>query len=183
MSNSNKTQKTMAYHSEAEKVRDMSIMQYVQGRVVDIGAGGDKITPEAFAVDGRQLPGVNSVRHGLYLNDGDGLFDTIFSSHFLEHVDNPSGYICNWFTYLREGGHLVLYMPQKDAYNSKENPEHMFDWSHDDFLFFFKRAFCGDGKNYRGETIPAFFEVVESGLDIGPDRYSFYIVARKLMMR
>jgi SAM-dependent methyltransferase len=170
----------MPYHSEAAKVRDMSIMKYVHGRVCDVGAGGDKITPDAYAVDGRALPGVDSVRHGLFLRDEDGLFDTIFSSHFLEHVDNPSDYISNWFIYLRDGGHLVLYLPQKDAYNSHENLEHLFNWSYDDFMFWFKRSFCGEGKNYLGEHILKYFEVVESGLDIAPDRYSFYLVARKV---
>ncbi len=167
----------MSYHSEAAKVRDMGIIKYVRGRVADIGAGPDKITPDSYAVDGRELPGVDQVRDGLLLGSAEGMFDTVFSSHFLEHVATPYEYICNWHLHLNPGGHLVLYMPQKDAYNSHENPEHLFNWSYDDFMFFFRRNFCGDGKNYRGEHLRKMFEVVDSGLDIGADRYSFYLVA------
>jgi SAM-dependent methyltransferase len=170
----------MPYHSEAAKVRDMSIMKYVQGRVADVGAGGDKITPDSYAVDGRALPGVDSVRDGLMLRDEDGMFDTVFSSHFLEHVNNPYEYILNWYKHLRFYGHIILYMPQKDAYKSEDNPEHLFNWSYDDFMFFFRRNFCGEGKNYKGENLRTLFEVIESGVDIGQDRYSFYIVAKKV---
>jgi hypothetical protein len=71
-------------------------------------------------------------------------------------------------------------MPQKDAYKSEDNPEHLFNWSYDDFMFFFRRNFCGEGKNYKGENLRTLFEVIESGVDIGQDRYSFYIVAKKV---
>lgn len=170
----------MSYCSEAAKVRDMSIMKYVTGRICDVGAGHDKITPDAYAVDGRPLHGVDQVRDGLLLNLNDSYFDTIFSSHFLEHVANPWEYIMNWWDHLVTGGHIVLYLPQKDAYNSHENLEHMWNWAYDDFMFWFKRSFCGEGKNYKGEHHPKLFDVVESGLDIGVDRYSFYLVAKKV---
>lgn len=170
----------MAYHSETAKVKDRpEWMQYITGRVADIGAGGDSITEDAYCVDGRPMNG-NIVRHDLFLHDNDGLFNTIFSSHFLEHVANPFEYLKNWAKYLIPGGHLVLYMPQKDAYKSEDNPEHMFNWSYDDFMFFFNRNFCGEGKDYRGSYYPTYFQVVDSGLDIGVDRYSFFIIARRV---
>ena len=167
------------YMSESAKVQDMpNIMRYITGRVADIGAGGNKITADAVAYDGRVLPGVDYVQDGLYITGA--VFDTIFSSHFLEHVINPGDYIINWYTHLEAGGHLILYLPEKEYYNSHNNPEHMFDWSYDDFMFFFKRGFCGEGKNYKGETLLKMFEVIEAGKDIGHDRYSFYLIARKV---
>jgi len=179
----------MAYHSESAKVRDMpNVMKFVTGRIADVGCGGDKITPDAIGFDGRKIDGVDSIQHGLkhlwYIdsegNKNHGVFETIFSSHFLEHVPDPYDYIMQWYEHIWPGGHLVLYLPQKDAYNSKENPEHLFNWSYEDFIFWFTRSFCGEGKDYRGEHLPRYFDLIESGLDIGPDRYSFYIVARKV---
>lgn len=170
----------MAYHSETAKVKDRpEWMKYITGRVADIGAGSDSITPDAYCIDGRELDG-NEVRHDLFLIGQDGFFDTIFSSHFLEHTAKPYEYIFNWYLHLFTDGHLVLYMPQKDAYKSEDNPEHMFNWSYDDFMFFFRRNFCGEGKDYKGNHFPKYFEVVESGLDIGEDRYSFFVIARRV---
>lgn len=172
----------MAYHSETAKVKDRpEWMKYITGRVADIGAGDDKIVPDAYCLDGRDRNG-NQVRHDLYLNKDfdEGTFDTIFSSHFLEHVATPFEYIKNWHDALNPNGHLFLYMPQKDAYNSHENKEHLFNWSYDDFMFFFRRNFCGEGKDYKGNHYPKYFEIIESGLDIGPDRYSFFLIAKRV---
>lgn len=169
----------MAYHSETAKVKDRpEWMKFITGRVCDVGAGDDKIVPDAYCLDGRERNG-NQVRHDLYLEFSDGLFDTIFSSHFLEHTPTPYEYILNWFKFLDSHGTLFLYMPQKDAYKSEGNPEHCFNWSYDDFMFFFRRNFCGEGKDYKGNHFPKMFEVIESGTDIGEDRYSFFIIARK----
>jgi SAM-dependent methyltransferase len=170
----------MTYHSETAKVKDRpEWMKYIVGRVADVGAGTDRIVPDAYCLDGRECAG-NIVRHDLRFEFGDGMFDTIFSSHFLEHVPTPFEYIRNWAEFLEPGGHLFLYMPQKDAYNSKENLEHCLDWSYEDFLFFFKRNFCGEGKDYKGNHFPKYFEVIESGLDLGENRYSFYLIAKRV---
>jgi hypothetical protein len=78
------------------------------------------------------------------------------------------------------GGHLVLYLPEKKYYDNYDNKEHMFNWSYEDFLFWFERSFCGVGKDYKGKYLPKLFQLVESGLDVGEDKYSFYLIARKL---
>lgn len=167
------------YMSEAAKVRDMpQLMKYVTGRIADVGAGHDKITPDAIAFDGRSLDGVNVVREGCMLDNT--WFDAVFSSHFLEHTPSPFEYIMDWYSHLNPGGHIVIYMPDKAHYNSTENLEHLWNWSYEDFLFWFKRTFCGEGKNYRGEHIPKLFELIDSGMDVGDDRYSFYLIARKV---
>lgn len=176
----------MSYHSEAAKFRELPQMKYVTGSVVDIGCGTDKITNDAIGVDGRPLPGVNVVTNhagdygAMHVFSEDAVFDTVFSSHFLEHIADQYQAIEFWISLLREGGHLVLYLPDGRHYNNKENPEHMIDMKYDDFMFWFRRSFCGEGKDFRGEHLPKLFELIEHGMDIGPDRYSFYIVARKV---
>lgn len=177
----------MAYHSEAAKFRDLPQMKYVQGRILDIACGNEKITPEAIGVDGRPLLGVDIVTDDLttlwdtqVYGDQAREYDTIFSSHFLEHIADPYHYIHCWQNCLKVGGHLVLYLPEKNHYDNHQNPEHMFNWSYEDFLFFFRRAFCGEGKNFRGEHLEKMFWLIEHGMDVGEDRYSFYIIAKKV---
>lgn len=176
----------MAYHSEAAKVRDLpQVMKYVQGRILDIACGNEKIIPEAVGVDGRALLGVDIVTDDLQTlwdtqvyGENARNYDTVFSSHFLEHISDPYHYICCWQNCLKVGGHLVLYLPDGDHYNNQENLEHMQDMKYAPFLFWFRRSFCGEGKDFRGNHLPTVFELVDSGMDVGPDKYSFYIVAK-----
>lgn len=180
----------MSYHSEAAKVRDLpNVMKYIMGNILDIGCGPDKITPDAVGVDGRKLEGVDFVTDrimDLYSDISNNrdrlpyLYDTVFSSHFLEHIPNQYHAIWEWRRLLQHGGHLVLYLPDGDHYNNKDNFEHMVDMKYEPFMFWFRRAFCGEGKDFRGDNMPKMFELVDSGMDIGPDKYSFYVVARKV---
>jgi len=180
----------MAYMSETEKFRDMpEVMKYITGRILDIGCGGNKITHDSVGVDGRLLDGVDVICDRaddydllIYFRDKQlpNVFDTVFSSHFLEHCPNQHQTIMVWSDLLKRGGHLVLYLPDGRHYDNKENEEHMVDMNHDQFIFWFKRVFCGEGKNFKGEHLPKMFELVDHGLDVGEDRYSFYVIAKKV---
>lgn len=177
----------MSYHSEAAKVRDMpNIMEFITGRIIDIGCGPAKITDSAYGIDGRDLPGVNFITDDV-LSLSDQLescahfpFDTVFSSHFLEHIAADYAALKDWSKLLRVGGHIVLYLPDGRHYNNSENMEHMRDINYDQFMFWFRRSFCGEGKDFRGNNVPKIFDLVLSGMDIGEDRYSFYCVAKKI---
>lgn len=180
----------MAYMSEAAKVRDIpNVMKYITGEVLDVACGGDKIIPSAIGFDGRPLTGVDlfgdhediweKVRYSRKDQHFINVFDTIFSSHFLEHCPDQWGTVYKWIMMLKQGGHLVLYLPDGDHYDNKANPEHMVDMKYEPFMFWFRRAFCGEGKDFKGEHLAAQFELVDHGLDVGEDRYSFYLVARK----
>lgn len=168
------------YHSEAAKFRELDAMKYVVGDVLDIGCGDDKIIPSAVGFDGRSLPGVDLVQDDPYDLVSVDWMDTVFSSHFLEHLADQYAAIMEWSQCIRVGGHLVLYLPDGDHYNNKENPEHMVDMKYEPFLFWFKRAFCGEGKNYKGEHLPKLFELVDSGMDVRENCYSFWIAARRV---
>lgn len=175
----------MGYMSETAKVQDSPhIMEFIKGKILDYGCGGSKITPDAVGVDGRALPGVDTVVPDLenpprkLVADWTESFDTVFSSHFLEHVVNPYDMVMMWYQFLIPQGKLVLYLPDGKYYNNNENPEHMQDINYENFIFWFKRVFCGEGKNYRGEHLPKYFEIIHQGNDVGNDRYSFFIVAR-----
>lgn len=178
----------MAYYSETDKIRDILNPKYLEGKVVDIGCADHKIKPDAIGVDGRLMDGVDialSSREGIYhlsavhFKDIHNC-DAVFSSHCLEHLKDDYAALDDWYKIIKKGGYLILYLPDGRYYNNKENEEHFRDYTYEGFMFFFQRAFCGDAKDYEGNYYPPYFRLIESGLDIGNDKYSFYIVAQKL---
>jgi SAM-dependent methyltransferase len=173
------------YMSETAKVREMPhVMKYITGEILDYGCGGDKITPNSIGLDGRALPGVDIVVPDLEHPNGDLIlelvhrFDTVYSSHFLEHTLNPREMVRMWYELLARKGKLVLYLPDGNFYSNEGNPEHMLDIKYKEFLFWFRRNFCGEGKNYKGEHLPKLFSIIDHGFDVGSDRYSFYVIAQ-----
>jgi len=95
---------------------------------------------------------------------GDGQFDYVYSSHFLEHLDEPVEALHEWYRILKPGGHLILYLPHKDYY-TEYNPEHKQELTMGLVL-----AWLNEIGN---------FEIIKSKMDVGTDRYSFLIIARK----
>lgn len=167
---------------ESHKIVD-KVKQYLTGSVMDIGCGDETVIPDAFGVDGRDFPCVKLRVDSLYglPERSIGVFDTVFSSHTLEHLPDMYRAIKEWSEFVKPNGYFILYLPDGRYYNNYENQEHFHDTTYDQFLFWFKRAFCGEAKNFKGEQYAKpIFELIESGQDIGDDRYSFYIVARKL---
>lgn len=97
---------------------------YLSGKVIDIGAGRDLVTPTAERFD---------------LEDGDANFitryrqpqayDAVHSSHCLEHMVDPVNALNEWWSLLKPGGHLVLVVPDEDLYEqgawpSRFNADH-----------------------------------------------------------
>lgn len=177
------------YMSETAKVQDRpEWMKYIKGRVIDLGCGGSKITPDAIGVDGRPLPGVDIVCYDWELHDairkkfGQSIaeFDTVFSSHFLEHLSDQWKAIWDWSLLLKRNGILFLYLPDGRHYNNQENPEHMIDMNYDQFMFWFRRVWCGESHDFQGKPTSPEFKLIDHGMDVGPDRYSFYVIAQKI---
>lgn len=165
------------------------ITPYLKGKIVDIGCGSSKITQDAIGVDGRDMKGVDVVLKNddqiynleLFYVKKLGDADLIFSSHCMEHLSNPYHAIWDWSHLIKSGGYLILYLPEASRYDSYENLEHMHNFNYKDFIFWFKRVWCGEGKNFKGENLRAVYSLIESGLDPDEeDLYSFYLVAQKL---
>jgi len=49
-------------------------------------------------------------------NVADSTFDFVHSSHCLEHLVDPFVGIQNWFRILKDGGHLIITIPDEDLY-------------------------------------------------------------------
>lgn len=177
----------MAYYSETDKIREILNPKYLEGKVIDVGCGTHKIKPDAIGIDGRAVDGVN-----ILLLDNNEIYslslnyphlkeaDCLFSSHCLEHLLSDYDALNDWSKLIKKGGYLVLYLPSGLHYDNKSNEEHFRDYTYENFMFFFKRAFCGEAHDYEGNYYPPIYRVVESGLDVGEDKYSFYLVAQKL---
>lgn len=84
---------------------------YLRGRVVDIGAGDDPVTPKAEVFDLAQGD-ANRILEFLER----GAYDAVHSSHCLEHMQNPRECLSQWWELIRPGGYLVLVVPDEDLY-------------------------------------------------------------------
>jgi SAM-dependent methyltransferase len=52
----------------------------------------------------------------------DGEYDFVHSSHCLEHLVDPVDGLHNWFRVVREGGYLVVTVPDEDLYEQGQFP-------------------------------------------------------------
>lgn len=101
--------KTLLYLSAAERA-------LLRGRVLDIGAGDDPVTPAAVAFDLSQ----GDANHIVAFEPGS--FDCVYSSHCLEHMHDPVASLANWWSLVRPGGHLFLVVPDEDLYEQGHFP-------------------------------------------------------------
>jgi SAM-dependent methyltransferase len=93
------------------------LLPYLHGKILDIGAGVDPITPEALVFDKAQ--GDAQVLDQYFPSES---FDTVFSSHCLEHMPNPRQAIQAWFSLVKPGGHLITIVPDEDLYEQGHFP-------------------------------------------------------------
>lgn len=100
------------------------VRKFLNGRVIDIGAGNDLICPWAEGFD---------------LSEGDAnyitkykpvdAYDAVCSSHCLEHMFNPAQALAEWWALVKPGGYLLVTVPDEDLYEqgffpSRFNPDH-----------------------------------------------------------
>jgi len=173
----------MSYFSETDKAREIIDPAYLKGKVLDIGSGGHPVTENAITVDGREVGRVDVLTNDLYMLWAHPTlhgkrFDCIYSSHTLEHLQNMYSAITNWEILLEPNGVLILYLPDGRKYNHYDNPEHLSPTEYESFLLWFKRSFCGEGRDFKGNSTYKHFDLLESGEDFREDCYSFYIIAR-----
>ncbi|MEW5806425.1 MAG: methyltransferase domain-containing protein [Acidobacteriota bacterium] len=110
--------------ARARRIRENFFEEYCKGQGLDIGYGGDLLAPNCRGWD---------FEHGdaqFLRKVKDSSFDFVYSSHLLEHMEDPSVALKNWWRVLKPGGYLLLYMPHRELYEkrntlpSRWNPSH-----------------------------------------------------------
>lgn len=108
----------------ARREREGFFEKYCHGEGLDVGYGGDVITPMAAGWDLRNgdaqyLAGVE-----------DESFDFVYSSHCIEHMFNVRVALQNWFRVVKPGGYLLLYLPHRDLYEKRKTLPSLFNPDH-----------------------------------------------------
>lgn len=163
---------------EADKVRHV-ITPYTRGRVLDLGCGPNKAWPHFLGVDNRNewtgidwTPDIDADVTDLTMF-ADGSMDAVFSSHLLEHLDDPQAALRAWWRVIRQGGHLVLYLPHRQFYPNigepGHNPDHKHDFVPTDVVDMMRRV--------------GGWDLVECQDRFAGDEYSFLLVFRKMVGR
>ena len=106
--------KSKHWFSEAQR-------QVLRGRILDIGAGGDPVTPEAIVFD-RPQGDANRITSFEAAS-----FDCVYSSHCLEHMFEPVATLANWWSLVKPGGALFLIVPDEDLYEQGIFPSRIND--------------------------------------------------------
>lgn len=154
------------------------MIQYCRGCGLDLGCGGnepdahyhreDKITPLAIGVDLAQTNLTGNAADLYWFRNG--VFDYVFSSHLLEHLERPKAALKEWLRVLKPGGFLVLYLPLTGHYPDPGQPganqEHK--WALNPTIIL---GWLRDSK------VP--HKIVKIAERIGGDEYSFDFVSRK----
>lgn len=157
--------KDAPYKPEVKKCRPR-LMRYCEGVGLDVGCGPEKIVPGAIGVD-RQSEVSLDISAGLDAFSP-GSMDYVFSSHCLEDMRVPGAILKDWWSKVKPGGHLVLYLPHKDFYpNMGEdgaNPAHQNDFVPDDIIAMMDMPDC---------------ELIHNETHSEADEYSFDLVFRK----
>jgi predicted SAM-dependent methyltransferase len=155
------------------------LIKYCQGYGLDLGYGGDPITPSAITVD-LPIPYAHVGNHPLNLGGDarniywfkDNVLDYVFSSHLLEDFENTEEVLREWIRVLKVGGYLVLFCPDEQIYHEHCRKTGQ-DYNLAHKISNFSLAYV---KKILLEKFPDMEIVHENPLI---DVYSFEIVARK----
>lgn len=104
------------------------------GRVLDIGAGTDPVTPDAVVFD--QVHG--DANHITAFAPES--FDCVYSSHCLEHMHDPVKSLANWWSLVKPGGVLFVIVPDEDLYEQGRFPSRFNDDHKSTFTIAKKRS-------------------------------------------
>ena len=95
--------------------------KFFQGKGLDIGCGKSPLSSEIFTGITELVPYDNE--DGQHENDGntcsnleDNSFDFVYSSHCLEHMDNPYEAFEHWVRVCKSGGVIFISVPHEIFY-------------------------------------------------------------------
>jgi predicted SAM-dependent methyltransferase len=129
---------------EAAKVK-YDIVPFTRGKGIDVGCGPHKAFPHFIGVDSCKDTELFNIemKPDVVCEDACTLdfvdnetLDFVFSSHLLEHIEDTRAALTEWWSKIKTGGYLVLYLPHRDLYprigTPGSNPDHKHDFHPDD---------------------------------------------------
>jgi hypothetical protein len=90
---------------------------YLKGKVIDIGAGNDPVcqSAEIFEIENGDANSITKYRN-LYS------YNTVYSSHCLEHMRDPVHAIAEWWGLVAHDGYMIIVVPHEDLYEQGQWP-------------------------------------------------------------
>lgn len=98
--------------------------KYFSQTVLDIGCGPDKVVPHAQPFD-QEHGDANDILKYIPAQS----FDTVHSSHCLEHMKDPVSALSQWWEVVKPGGYLITVVPEEDLYEQGQWPSR-FNFDH-----------------------------------------------------
>ncbi|MGH7200656.1 MAG: class I SAM-dependent methyltransferase [Planctomycetaceae bacterium] len=126
-------------------------------RIVDLGGGGRRITPDVLSIDAVPVPGVDVVGDVHHIPLGDNAVDCVVCTGTLEHVRDPRRAVAEMRRILKPGGIVHIDVPFIQGYH----PDPTDYW-----------RFTLDGLKLLCED----FEELDAGVHIGPTSGLVWIV-------
>lgn len=118
-------------NSEPRRQAEGFFEKYITNRsVLDIGCGNHKISLDARGWDIAQGDGDAARLDGIEKES----YATVFSSHLLEHMNDPMAAMLRWWEVVKVGGYMIIAVPDEDLYEqgywpSMFNPDHRSTWT------------------------------------------------------
>jgi ADP-heptose:LPS heptosyltransferase/predicted SAM-dependent methyltransferase len=170
--------KDQQYTPESKKIV-WEVAPYLRGLGLDVGAGTFKVLPQAVSVDnGHHRMFGQTIKPDFLVKDAHSLgifatrsMDYVYSSHLLEHLEDPKKALEEWWRVLKVKGMLVLYLPHDELYpkcgTEFANPDHKHDLNEEKVLGWMK------------EVAPA-WDLIDCQKRDQDEEYSFLMVFKKL---
>lgn len=108
----------MQESSKTKKFIGNKLSRYLVGKGIDIGCGNDVICANAEPFDKIHGDANNILKYKLERD-----YDFVYSSHSLEHMQDPYKCIVEWFRLLKPGGHLIITVPDAKLYEQGMFPK------------------------------------------------------------
>jgi predicted SAM-dependent methyltransferase len=164
-------------NDEASKIR-WELVPYMNGRILDLGCGPYKAFPHFTGVDNGHHWGMAGADVRVDTAEKLDLFasrscDGIFSSHLLEHIppEKVPETLAEWCRVIKDGGHLMLYLPDEDEYPKVGEPganaDHKWNVSYDRVV---------DAM----DKVPRSWDLVQFEKSNEKDEYSLFFVFRMI---
>jgi len=94
--------------------------KYIIGTGIDIGCA-QRYRSVSYDADLWDLHSTTLRGDATYMDGiADNTYDYVMASHILEHLENPAEALRNWLRITKEGGYLIVCVPERDLFECKK---------------------------------------------------------------